>query len=65
MSKMTLGKRYRNSSTPERLEKLEAKILDLLFNVGHTVNKDLVEDIAIIVYQHEDMAFYKKDYGKL
>lgn len=65
MGKLKLGRRYTTNHASQRLEKLEFKIQELLFNAGHTINKELVEDIAIIVYQREDRAFNEKDYGKL
>ena len=49
----------------ERLEKLENKVLDLLYENGFPVTRDMAEAIAILIYKREDIAFNKEDYNKL
>lgn len=56
---MGITTNYMKSYDNERLSTLRTEILDYLFDKNHQVTKPLVEDLAILVYNHEDTAVYK------
>lgn len=65
MGKFKLAKRYTTDNTVDRLVKLEEKVKDILYENGHTFSMGLVEDIAVLIYQREEVAFEQKDHSKL
>lgn len=60
-SRVVVDKDKRWSDTQDRLAAIREEVTNLLFECGHRIDKPLIDDIAVIVFNKQVDAFYKTD----